>query len=249
MEATRSKQFVQERQKNERHITSCQDRGINVKAGDTTGSFKDQKASTVIQQLNQDKRKNTITKSPEDKVHRSFGNLPIINPERLKAAKAHAEKAVKMHKVFSVQGPYPVIRAALRARGWVEQRAQRSSCHARRRLTDKGRANLTDTGDDDKDNVEEEQDSGFYDLMSRLVQNETVDFYWTNRRDAINLNSLQKKQIINHFAEAESFSTKVGLCVNLRNLHWFDSADPDTFFPRCYRLGAQDEKHDFIGQF
>lgn len=39
-----------------------------------------------------------------------------------------------MQKVFSVQGPYPVIRAALWARGWVERRlphpAQRAShCH------------------------------------------------------------------------------------------------------------------------
>lgn len=29
--------------------------------------------------------------------------------------------------MFSVQGPYPVIRAALRARGWVERRLPRHS--------------------------------------------------------------------------------------------------------------------------
>ncbi|XP_038553942.1 tubulin monoglycylase TTLL3-like isoform X2 [Micropterus salmoides] len=157
-----------------------------------------------------------------------------------------------MHKIFSVQGPYPVIRAALRARGWVEQRIHRPNHHAHLRHSDEGRASSNDAGDsdDDDDEVKKEQDpDGLYDLMSRLVRNELVYFYWTNRRDAINTNSLQKEQITNHFAKAGSFTTKAGLCVNLRNLHWFDSADPDTFFPRCYRVGAQDEKHAFIEDY
>ncbi|XP_030274823.1 tubulin monoglycylase TTLL3-like isoform X3 [Sparus aurata] len=218
-----------------------------VRTGETEGRSNDQKVTPVVQQCRQDKSKSLQTATPpEGKVH---------HPERLRAAKEFVDEAVKMRKVFSVQGPYPVIRAALRARGWVEQRMHLPNCRARRRHSEEGRASSNDAGDsddddDNSDSVEKEEDPDeLYGLMSRLVRNATVNFYWTNRRDAINSNSLQKEQIINHFARAGSFATKVGLCVNLRNLHWFDSADPDTFFPRCYRLCAQDEKHAFIEDY
>ncbi|XP_067097241.1 tubulin monoglycylase TTLL3 [Osmerus mordax] len=190
----------------------------------------------------------------EGRGRRRLLSLPVINPDRLRTAKALVEKAVKSRRVFSVQGPYPVIRAALRARGWVERRLPRLSqpavhCHGDE---DEDGDDCDDSNDDNDRGVEgekEEDPDDMCSLLSRLVRNETSYFYWTTRRDSIDCHSLRKDQMTNHFAKAGTFTTKVGLCLNLRNLQWFDAADPDTFFPRCYRLGAEDEKHAFIEDF
>ncbi|KAJ3601853.1 hypothetical protein NHX12_029615 [Muraenolepis orangiensis] len=188
----------------------------------------------------------------QGKVHRSSVlSLPVINPERLKTAKTLVGKAVKQGKVFSIQGPYPVVRAALWARGWVERRLPRPFQKA-----PSGHVDEDDDGDDGHEGpfsveeAEKEEELGdMYDLMSRLVRNEAACLYWTTRRDSIDCQSLRKDQMTNHYANAATFTTKVGLCVNLQNLQWFDTADPDSFFPRCYRLGAQDEKQAFIEDF
>ncbi|XP_057183798.1 tubulin monoglycylase TTLL3 [Triplophysa rosa] len=190
--------------------------------------------------------------SLEGRVRCSYINLPLINGDRLRTAKTLVDKAIKEKKVFSIQGPYPVIRTALRARGWVERRQPRLSFPQlrRHRELETEATDEADSSDGDGEEGERNDDADdMYDLMSRLVRNETTYLYWTTKRDSIDCRSLRKDQMTNHYAKAGSFTTKVGLCMSLRNLQWFDTADPDTFFPRCYRLGAEDEKHAFIEDF
>ncbi|KAF3856468.1 hypothetical protein F7725_017191 [Dissostichus mawsoni] len=167
----------------------------------------------------------------EGRLRRNVPSLPAIKPDRLKTAKTLVEKAGRLRKVFSVQGPYPVIRAALWARGWVERRlpnpTQRAPhCHG----------NEEEDGGDGDVSVHVTaylHFSHFCPTFSSLAWFEMKTyFHWTTRRDYIDCRSLRNDQMINHYANSGTFTTKVGLCVNLRNLQWFDTADPDTFFPR-----------------
>lgn len=40
----------------------------------------------------------------------------------------------------------------------------------------------------------------------------------------------------NHFQYNECFTSKYGLCKNLRGLVFNEEIDVDTFYPRCYDL-------------
>ncbi|KAM7063641.1 tubulin monoglycylase TTLL3 isoform 4-T4 [Molossus nigricans] len=186
---------------------------------------------------------------------------------RLRNAKIYVERAVKK-KIFMIQGRYPVIRCLLRKRGWVEKKMVHPSGTTipppQKHLDSSVMGDSETTEDEDQDEDEEFQPPQLFDsddvleyddldgthaLMSRMVRNEIPYFIWTTRRDVLDCRFLSKEQMINHYARAGSFTTKVGLCLNLRNLPWFDEADADSFFPRCYRLGAEDDKKAFIEDF
>ncbi|XP_048212197.1 tubulin monoglycylase TTLL3 isoform X1 [Perognathus longimembris pacificus] len=186
---------------------------------------------------------------------------------RLRNAKIHVERAVKK-KIFMIQGRYPVIRCLLRQRGWVEKKMIHHTGTAlpmpQKDLDSSAMGDSDTTEDDDEEENEELQSPGLFNLdgflqfndldgthalMSRMVRNQVPYLIWTTRRDVLDCRFLSKDQMINHYARAGSFTTKVGLCLNLRNLLWFDEADADSFFPRCYRLGAEDEKKAFIEDF
>ncbi|NXI98840.1 TTLL3 monoglycylase, partial [Psophia crepitans] len=148
-------------------------------------------------------------------------------------------------KIFTVQGPYPVIRSLLRARGWVERKLP-GAARTGSRLEQRHGSQEKRPQEEEEGEQGDEDPDGIHDLMSCLARDQVPYFIWTNRRGAADCRLLRRDQAVNHYAPVGAFATKEGLCLSLRNLPWFDQTDPDTFFPRCYRLGAADERQAFI---
>ncbi|KAJ8788129.1 hypothetical protein J1605_005428 [Eschrichtius robustus] len=197
----------------------------------------------------------------------SLGPSPHLSPWPLYLLNKHSSVTLQQKKIFMIQGRYPVIRCLLCRRGWVEKKMVHHlgttlpPPHKDLNSSVIGDSDTTEDEDEDEDEafrppqlfdfddlLEFDDLHGTHALMSRMVRNEIPYFIWTTRRDVLDCRFLSKDQMINHYARAGSFTTKVGLCLNLRNLPWFDEADADSFFPRCYRLGAEDDKKAFIGK-
>ncbi len=45
------------------------------------------------------------------------------------------------------------------------------------------------------------------------------------------MNQLKDHQMVNHFLNGRELTTKAGLLKNVKRLHWYESEDPDSFFP------------------
>jgi len=86
-------------------------------------------------------------------------------------------------------------------------------------------------------------------VENKQVDSPCFDLKYTLRTKDIDTNNLQSHQIVNHFAKATSITTKVGLTHSLKNLIWFNAVDIDTFYPRCYDMGLEEERDDFSQEF
>ncbi|XP_063952981.1 tubulin tyrosine ligase 3-like isoform X2 [Lytechinus pictus] len=194
--------------------------------------------------------------SPRSKARYSVSKGPNI--DRLRNAKIMAEKAMKTRKIFTIQGPYPVVRASLMRRSWVEKEYRLMNPHKYK----KKNAGDDDSDSDDDDDIDDDNacdddtdaavvhdPDGVCGIMSRMVRNATPSFLWTVRKGAIDYRLLRKDTIVNHFCKNGTFTTKVGLCLSLKSLPWFEERDADTFFPRCYRICADEEKDAFVGDY
>ncbi|NXJ20997.1 TTLL3 monoglycylase, partial [Dicrurus megarhynchus] len=191
---------------------------------------------------------------------------------QLRRAKLHVEKAIKEKKIFAVQGPYPVIRHLLRARGWVERKLPRNgkqlkqqAGNQKKRQAEKRASggeplhhpqprnkNKAEEEDEDKEEDKEqcsEDSDDIHDLMSFLVQDQVPNFLWTIRLSAIDQELLKRIEVVNRYPRLHALCTKEGLCQSLQNLSWFEQVDLNTFFPRCYRLGIMGEQEAFIEDF
>ncbi|XP_057597612.1 protein monoglycylase TTLL8 [Hippopotamus amphibius kiboko] len=186
------------------------------------------------------------------KLKRGISQDLISSPEldKYKIARQLTEKAIKEKKIFSIYGHYPVIRAALRRKGWVEKKF-----HFLPKVVpgveDEGAGVPENKRAEGKENQEValEETNDIHDVMSRLVKNETPYFLWTIKRDIIDFHSLSCGQMLNHYRKTASFTTKIGLCASMRSLPWYVQADPDSFFPRCYGLRTESEKQEFLDDF
>ncbi|NXF14903.1 TTLL3 monoglycylase, partial [Rhodinocichla rosea] len=158
-------------------------------------------------------------------------------------------------KIFMVQGPYPIIRRLLRARGWVERKAPSTGRQLEQHCGDQNRQRLQTAPSSGGARQREEEEQcdedphGIHDLMSYLARDQLPNFIWTNFLETVDRQLLRDDSVLNHYARVDAFTTKEGLCLSLQNLPWIEQADPNAFFPRCYRLGTRDDREAFIEDF
>ncbi|XP_043257421.1 tubulin glycylase 3A-like [Colletes gigas] len=185
----------------------------------------------------------TDAKGTEGKAGQSLVLPPTLH-ERFMRIKQMVKDAMAARHTFMIYGRARVVRESMLKRGWCEKFFRKNPSGTRHFTVDSSPVALLAGIGDLKDQQSERQ------LISRMLSNHTVDFLWNTGSEWPGWPSQDNKNtIFNRYCRA-GFTSKVGLCSNVRQMHWYYEAGvANTLFPRCYNLCQGDQMHAFIEDF
>ncbi|OXU28004.1 hypothetical protein TSAR_015848 [Trichomalopsis sarcophagae] len=151
------------------------------------------------------------------------------------------KKAIAAKHTFMIHGRSRVVRECLLGRGWCEKLQRKNANHIG--VDSHPSTLLAGIG-----NLNESQNERL--LISKMLSNHSVDFLWNAGSEWTGWPSQDNKNtIFNRFTRA-NFTSKVGLCSNVRQMHWYYEAGiAHTLFPRCYNISLPDQMHAFIEDY
>ncbi|XP_015606917.1 tubulin glycylase 3A [Cephus cinctus] len=170
--------------------------------------------------------------------------LPPTLQERFLRIKRIVKDAIAAHRTFMIYGRSRVVRECMLKRGWCEKFYKKITNADQHMTVDSSPVALLAGIGDLKDQQSERQ------LISKMLSNHTVDFLWNTGSDWPGWPTQDNKTtIFNRFCRA-GFTSKVGLCSNVRQMHWYYEAGvANTLFPRCYNICQGDQMHAFVEDF
>ncbi|XP_033323437.2 tubulin glycylase 3A-like [Megalopta genalis] len=179
----------------------------------------------------------------EEESVQALVELPPTLHERFMRIKEMVKDAITAHHTFMIYGRARVVRECLLKRGWCEKFFRKNPTAEHFTVNSSPVVLLAGIGDL-KDQQSERQ------LISRMLSNHTVDFLWNTGSEWPGWPSQDNKTtIFNRYCRA-GFTSKVGLCSNVRQMHWYYEAGvANTLFPRCYNLCQGDQMHAFVEDF
>lgn len=164
--------------------------------------------------------------------------------ERFLRIKQTVKDAIAAHHTFMIYGKSRVIRDCMLKRGWCEKFYRKHSGGDQHSNVDSSPVFLLAGIGELKDQQSQRL------LISRMLANHTVDFLWNTGSDWPGWPAQDNKTtVFNRYCRA-GFTSKVGLCSNVRQMHWYYEAGvANTLFPRCYNICQSDQMHAFIEDF
>ncbi|CAB0028357.1 unnamed protein product [Trichogramma brassicae] len=173
--------------------------------------------------------------------------LGLHQMEHLQRIRDLVKAAIASRHTFMIHGRARIIRESLLGRNWCEkfQRKPGQANGAEQQYSPDSSPSALLSG---LGNLDDRQNERL--LISRMLGSHTPDLLWNSGSEWTGWPSQDNKAtIFNRFTRA-SFTSKVGLCANIRQMQWiFEAGVADCLFPRCYNLGQPDQLQAFVEDF